>query len=123
VFFYRMFYFVWSIRNAFPLPMCHIPYDVISTGMCSFILCVICWDIGLRKQSECNCKIQYRAYRMKEHITGGHDNIRRMTHGMMKSIRMDVKLAVNFQIREHSWPCLFHISELILLKENYWTSS
>jgi hypothetical protein len=45
-----MFYFVWSIRNAFPLPMCHIPYDVISTGMCSFILCVICFTLsfGLR---------------------------------------------------------------------------
>jgi len=26
---------------------------------------------------------------MKEHITGGHDNIRRMTHGMKKSIRMN----------------------------------
>jgi len=23
---------------------------------------------------------------------------------------MSVKLADNFQIREHSWPCLFHIS-------------
>ena len=45
-----MFYFVWSIRNAFSLPMCHIPYDVISTGMCSFILCVICFTLsfGLR---------------------------------------------------------------------------
>ena len=26
---------------------------------------------------------------MKEHNSGGHDNIRRMTHGMKKSIRMD----------------------------------
>jgi hypothetical protein len=45
-----MFYFVWSIRNAFPLPMCHILYDVISTEMCSFILCVICFTLsfGLR---------------------------------------------------------------------------
>ena len=45
-----MFYFVWSIRNAFPLPMSHIHYDVISTGMCSFILCVICFTLsfGLR---------------------------------------------------------------------------
>ena len=45
-----MSYFVWSIRNAFPLPMSHIPYDVISTGMCSFILCVICFTLsfGLR---------------------------------------------------------------------------
>ena len=45
-----MFYFVWSIRNAFPPPMCHIPDDVISTGMCSFILCVICFTLsfGLR---------------------------------------------------------------------------
>ena len=44
------FIFVWSIRSAFPLPMCHIPYDVISTGMCSFILCVICFALsfGLR---------------------------------------------------------------------------
>ena len=45
-----MFYFVCFIRNAFPLSMCHIPYDVISTGMCSFILCVICFTLyfGLR---------------------------------------------------------------------------
>ena len=36
---------------------------------------------------------------------------------------MSMKLEYNFQIREHSWPCLFHISELILFKQNYWTSS
>jgi hypothetical protein len=36
---------------------------------------------------------------------------------------MNVKLADNFQIREHSWPCLFHISELIMFKKSYWTSS
>jgi len=28
-----------------------------------------------------------------------------------------VKLADNFQIREHSWPCLFHISHMTL--DNY----
>jgi hypothetical protein len=43
-------FFVCFIRNAFPLPMCHIPHDVISIGMCSFILCVICFTLsfGLR---------------------------------------------------------------------------
>jgi hypothetical protein len=29
---------------------------------------------------------------------------------------MSVKLADNFQIREHSWPCLLQLSELILFK-------
>lgn len=37
-----MLYFVWSIRNAFHHPMYHMRYDVMSNGMCSFILCVIC---------------------------------------------------------------------------------
>jgi hypothetical protein len=43
-------FFVCFTRNAFPLPMCHIPHDVISIGMCSFILCVICFTLsfGLR---------------------------------------------------------------------------
>jgi len=29
---------------------------------------------------------------------------------------MSVKLADNFQIREHSWPCLFHIMTAVLYR-------
>ena len=35
---------------------------------------------------------------MKGHITGGHENIRCMTHGMKKSIRMD---KTNKTLRAH----------------------
>jgi hypothetical protein len=48
---------------------------------------------------------------MKEHITGGHENIRRMTNGMKKSIRMDKINITTYDIYDkrthYKWTCQY----------------